>query len=150
MKLILMYEKKNVVESCISCLGSVINEVTKNFKLIRDVFKRFYGWMTKFQQLHQSNQEDPRLSVGGNLANFRRAMFIVGQLLRHFDFSKEALYKELQVSIERARRASKSYQVFKAQNPICHILLNYTKHLICNADCHFKIYLLMKNSKNPF
>ena len=97
-KLILLHEKK-VVESCLSCLGSVVNEVTKNFKLIRDCFTQYYGWMTKFQGVHSQNPEDPRLSEPASLRKFRRAMFTVGLLLRHFDFSKVELYQELPVRL---------------------------------------------------
>ena len=85
-----------VVNSCISCLGSVVNEVTKNFKLIRDCFKQFYGWMSKFREAHSSDPNDPRLA--SNLHKFRRAMFTVGLLIRHFDFGKEEIYQGLQVS----------------------------------------------------
>jgi cohesin loading factor subunit SCC2 len=95
-KLILLY-RKEVVEACLSCLGSVVNEVTKNFKLIRDCFTQYYGWMKKFQLVHEENTSDTRLDAG--LPKFRRAMFTVGLLLRHFDFSKEELYSGLAVSI---------------------------------------------------
>lgn len=95
-KLILSNHEKRVVESCLNCLGSVVNEVTKNFKLIRDCFTQYFGWMTKFHQVHQQNPNDSRLSE--NLHKFRRAMFTVGLLLRHFDFSKEEIYRGLPVS----------------------------------------------------
>ena len=93
-KLILQYDKK-VVESCLSCLGSVVNEVTKNYKLIRDCFTQYFGWMTKFRAAHRLNPDDPRL--GPNLPQFRRAMFTVGLLLKHFDFDKEELHRGLPV-----------------------------------------------------
>lgn len=32
-----------VIASCLSCLGSIVNNVTKNFKLIRDVFQKYHG-----------------------------------------------------------------------------------------------------------
>nr|CAD7197517.1 unnamed protein product [Timema douglasi] len=41
-KLILQHDR-TVVASCLSCLGSVVNNVTRNFKLIRDCFKKYYG-----------------------------------------------------------------------------------------------------------
>lgn len=31
---------QSVVLSCLSCLGAVINKITKNYKLIRDCFSR--------------------------------------------------------------------------------------------------------------
>lgn len=41
-KLILQHDRI-VVASCLSCLGSIVNNVTKNFKLIRDCFQKYYG-----------------------------------------------------------------------------------------------------------
>ena len=87
-----------VVKSCISCLGSVVNEVTKNFTLIRDCFKQFYAMMAKFREVHGGNPNDTRLG-GQNLAKFRRALFVVGLLIRYFDFSKEELYQGLKVRL---------------------------------------------------
>lgn len=41
-KLILQHDRI-VVASCLSCLGSIVNNVTRNFKLIRDCFQKYYG-----------------------------------------------------------------------------------------------------------
>ena len=41
-KLILQHGQV-VIASCLSCLGSIVNNVTKNFKLIRDVFQKYHG-----------------------------------------------------------------------------------------------------------
>jgi len=41
-KLILQHDPV-VVASCLSCLGSIVNNVTKNYKLIRDCFHKYYG-----------------------------------------------------------------------------------------------------------
>ena len=94
-KLVAASHEKKVVEACLSCLGSVVNEVTKNFRLIRDCFKEYFRWMIRFQEVHQKDPDDKRLSE--NLSKFRRAMFTVGLLVRYFDFSKEQLYQGLQV-----------------------------------------------------
>ena len=95
-KLISASNEKKVLEACLSCLGSVVNEVTKNFSLIRDCFSQYFTWMTKFEKVHRTDPNDPRLS--DSLPRFRRAMFTVGLLVRHFDFSKENLYQGLPVS----------------------------------------------------
>ena len=95
-KLILLYDKK-VMEACLSCLGSIVNDVTKNYKLIRDCFTQYFGWMSKYRQVHEKDPEDPRLPE--SLPKFRRAMFTVGLLLRHFDFDNKELYHETQVSV---------------------------------------------------
>lgn len=34
---------QTVVQSCISCLGSVVNRVTHNIKLVKDYFQKYYG-----------------------------------------------------------------------------------------------------------
>ena len=94
-KLILLYDKK-VMEACLSCLGSVVNDVTKNFKLIRDCFKQYFGWMSKFKSVHENDPEDPILLP--SLPKFRRALFTVGLLLRHFDFSNVEVHQGLEVS----------------------------------------------------
>lgn len=41
-KLIFQHDQ-TVILSCISCLGSVVNNVTRNFSLIRDCFLRYFG-----------------------------------------------------------------------------------------------------------
>ena len=46
--------------------------------------------------VHGKDSNDPRLAM--NLPKFRRAMFTVGLLIRHFDFGKEEIYKDLTVS----------------------------------------------------
>ena len=85
---------KKLTYLCLFCLQ--VNEVTKNFRLIRDCFSQYFSWMTRFQHVHQQNPDDPRLS--DSLPKFRRAMFTVGLLVRHFDFSKQQLYEGLPVS----------------------------------------------------
>lgn len=32
---------KGVIESCLACLGAVVNKITRNYALVRDVFRRF-------------------------------------------------------------------------------------------------------------
>ncbi len=95
-KLILQHDKK-VIAACLSCLGSVVNEVTKNFALIRDCYNQYYGKMKVYRKVHQENSNDPRLSTGTTLGTFRRAMYTVGLLLRHFDFGTKELYQDLPV-----------------------------------------------------
>ena len=42
MKLVLRHGM-TVLQSCVSCLGSIVNNVTHNFKLVRDCFQKFFG-----------------------------------------------------------------------------------------------------------
>lgn len=93
-KLILQHDKK-VISACVSCLGSVVNEVTKNYKLVRDCFQKYYTQMVQYRSVYENNTDDPRLPAA--TPRFRRALYTVGLLLKHFDFSKEELYEGLPV-----------------------------------------------------
>ena len=85
-KLILQHDK-NVVAACLSCLGSVVNHVTRNFSLIRDCFRKYFGSLTEYKQLHERTPDNPRLVQ--HRPFFRRSLFTVGLILRHFDFTNE-------------------------------------------------------------
>lgn len=96
MKLILQHDRP-IVSSCLSCLGSVVNNVTKNFKLIRDCFKKYYGYIRNYKSLihdEKRNANDIKVRM-----YFRRALFIVGLILRHFDFKDPHVIGDLPVSI---------------------------------------------------
>lgn len=93
MKLILQYNRP-IVSSCLSCLGSIINKVTHNFQLIRDCFKRFNLMLLEFK----GSLETYNLTYQKNYRNrvlLRRALFVVGLLLRHFDFTNPAVLGDL-------------------------------------------------------
>merc|ERR1719309_1429773 len=92
-KLILLHDKA-VVSSCLSCLGSVVNNVPKNFTLIRDCFKKYFGHLNSFKKVHEKDPSDIRLPKATPF--FRRSLFTVGLLLRHFDFTQEELYTGLE------------------------------------------------------
>lgn len=95
-KLILQHDK-TVVASCLSCLGSVVNNVTRNFKLIRDCFQKYYGHLTDYKNAYQLNPDNPNLIRARPF--FRRALYTVGLLLRHFDFMDKDVIQGLPVSI---------------------------------------------------
>jgi len=40
-----------ILQSCISCLGAVVNGVTHNYKLVKDCFQKFFGKFTLFAKL---------------------------------------------------------------------------------------------------
>lgn len=40
---LMMRQDPSVILSCVSCLGSVVNNVTRNFKLIRDCLTQYHG-----------------------------------------------------------------------------------------------------------
>lgn len=95
MKLILQHDRP-IVSSCLSCLGSVVNNVTRNFKLIRDCFKKYYGYLIKYKSLIEDESRDANDKQFRMY--FRRALFIVGLILRHFDFKDPDVIGDLSVS----------------------------------------------------
>ena len=78
---IILHHDKPVVAACLSWLGSVVNHVTRNFKLIRHCFRKYFGPLT------ERDHENPKLLQQNPF--FRRTQFTVGLLLRHFDFTNE-------------------------------------------------------------
>lgn len=97
MKLILQHDRP-IVASCLSCLGSVVNNVTRNFKLIRDCFKKYYDYLTQIKTWLLSDTANNALANVKRRQYFRRALFIVGLLLRHFDFKNPEVIGTLSVS----------------------------------------------------
>ena len=92
-KLVILHDK-TVVAACLSCLGSVVNNVTKNFTLIRDTFKKYFSNIVTFKRVYEKDPRDHRLPRSTPM--FRRSLFTVGLLLRHFDFTLEELYAGLE------------------------------------------------------
>ncbi|XP_058985829.1 nipped-B protein isoform X3 [Musca domestica] len=77
-----------VVSSCVSCLGAVVNKITKNFKLIRDCFQKFYRILDYSRsQIIQNNQILENIYT----PMFRRSLFTIGILMRYFDFKASYL-----------------------------------------------------------
>ncbi|XP_037089456.1 nipped-B-like protein B [Pollicipes pollicipes] len=93
-KLILQHDK-TVVASCLACLGSIVNRVTKNFGLIRDCFRKYYSHLKSYKLMHEQQPNNPTLEK--HKPYFRRALFTVGLLLRYFDFGDEQVRKGLNV-----------------------------------------------------
>ena len=93
-----MQHDKKVVAACLSCLGSVVNNVTKNFALIRDCFKKYYRQMAVYRNAYEANENDPKVANSRSVSIFRRALFTVASLLRYFNFTEPELYQELPVS----------------------------------------------------
>ncbi|XP_054741971.1 nipped-B protein isoform X1 [Anastrepha obliqua] len=76
-----------VVKSCVSCLGAIVNKITKNYALIRDCFQKFYRILDQTRSQILQNRQINNLS-----AAIRRSLFTIGILMRYFDFkSKEVV-----------------------------------------------------------
>ncbi|XP_046612263.1 nipped-B-like protein [Neodiprion virginianus] len=114
-KLILLHDK-SVVASCLSCLGSIVNNVTRNFKLIRDCFKKYYGHLTDYKSLYEKNRTNPILQK--NRPFFRRALFTVGLLLRHFNFTDKEVTEGLPENIKDQVFETLSYFVHQDNDDI--------------------------------
>ena len=96
-KLILQHDR-SVVASCLSCLGSVVNNVTRNFKLIRDCFNKYYGILRDAKQMETFTRQSASANQRRPLV--RRALFTVGLLLRHFDFTDKDVIEGLDADIK--------------------------------------------------
>lgn len=87
-KLILLHDR-TVIASCLALLGSIVNTVTQNYNLIKDCFNKYYSFIVDYKKLHLENSKNPRLESCKPF--FRRALYTVGLLLRHFDFNNETV-----------------------------------------------------------
>ncbi|TRY98298.1 hypothetical protein DNTS_032801 [Danionella cerebrum] len=86
MKLILKYGM-TVVQYCVSCLGAIVNKVTRNYKFVWACFNRYYGALTKLKLQHQEGTNS--MATAATKAALLRSLFTVGALCRHFDFDYE-------------------------------------------------------------
>nr|VZH95966.1 unnamed protein product [Spirometra erinaceieuropaei] len=74
---------KIVLESCVACLGSVVNQVSKNYSLTRDCFSRFFNALVRFKDDLMAEPEKP---ISPQIRpSILRALFTVGLLCKHFD-----------------------------------------------------------------
>lgn len=121
-KLILQHDR-SVVASCLSCLGSIVNNVTRNFKLIRDCFKKYYGHLTEYKSFYERDPTNPMLLKCRPF--FRRALFTVGLLLRHFNFTDPEVIEGLADNIKD--------QVFETLNYFVHLDNDDIRHFTLSA-----------------
>ncbi|VDN17325.1 unnamed protein product [Dibothriocephalus latus] len=74
---------KIVLESCVACLGAVVNQVSKNYSLTRDCFSRFFNALVRFKDDLTAEPEKP---ISPQIRpSILRALFTVGLLCKHFD-----------------------------------------------------------------
>ncbi|KZC07974.1 PREDICTED: nipped-B-like protein [Dufourea novaeangliae] len=121
-KLILQHDR-SVVASCLSCLGSIVNNVTRNFKLIRDCFKKYYGHLTEYKSFYEKDPTNPMLLKYRPFV--RRALFTVGLLLRHFNFTDPEVIEGLAENIKD--------QVFETLNYFVNLDNDDIKHFTLSA-----------------
>ncbi|KAL5016356.1 hypothetical protein ScPMuIL_005945 [Solemya velum] len=88
MKLILKHGMM-VLQSCVSCLGAVVNCVSNNYPLVKDCFQKFFGVLCKLMADHKDNPENPTLQ--NRKPTLLRSLFTVGLLCKHFDFDAKEM-----------------------------------------------------------
>ena len=87
-KMILQHDK-TVVDSCLSLISYIINNLTKNYGLIRDLFLKYYDHLSEYQRACQLNSHNP--NILNAIPFIKRFLYIIGNLLKSFDFSDENL-----------------------------------------------------------
>lgn len=90
--MLVVVQNQTVVQSCIACLGAIVNKLTKNFKLIRDCFNKFYASLVQCRDKLVQEPNYPLELIYKSV--FRRSIFTVGLLTRYFDFTQPAVYGE--------------------------------------------------------
>uniref|UniRef100_A0A2M4B869 Nipped-B protein n=1 Tax=Anopheles marajoara TaxID=58244 RepID=A0A2M4B869_9DIPT len=89
--MMIVSQSRTIVLSCVSCLATVVNKITKNYKLIRDCFCKLYyqGLVCIKDKL----RADPSLPIEQVYRpQFRRSIFTVGLIMRYFDFRLPEVY----------------------------------------------------------
>jgi len=86
MKLIIK-QGQNIVQSCISCLDAVVNQVTRNHKFVVDCFKNFLAFLENAKK-DLNNGGSQSSSFGARRPALLRSLFVAGLLCKHFDFDK--------------------------------------------------------------
>jgi cohesin loading factor subunit SCC2 len=80
---LVMKHGQMIVQSCIHCLGAVVNSVTHNYTLVRDCFQKFFMLLEKVKALHSQNSQNSQLKA--LRPSLLRSAFTVGLLCKHFD-----------------------------------------------------------------
>ena len=86
---LILHVFSQVVQSCVSCLGSVVNNVSHNYALVKDCFGKFFSVLSKLMLDHKADPANPTMKQ--RLPALLRSLFTVGQLCRHFDFDSDKM-----------------------------------------------------------
>lgn len=142
-KSVLQSSRHSIVGSCLSCLGSIVNKVTKNFKLIRDLFKKFHNFLLKYKDLIEKHDQRA-LSDNKCRQYFRRSLYTVGLIVRHFNFGDGAVVGDLPHDIK-----DQIYQlmIFFMHQQDLDMQANALRALgsICIRHCEFMLENDLKN-----
>ncbi|XP_035909136.1 nipped-B protein isoform X2 [Anopheles stephensi] len=91
--MLIVSQSRAIVLSCVSCLSTVVNKITKNYKLIRDCFAKLYN--NCLLLIKDKLASDSSIPIEQFFRpQFRRSIFTVGLFMRYFDFRLPEVYGE--------------------------------------------------------
>lgn len=145
MKLILKHGMM-VLQSCVSCLGSVVNNVSHNYALVKDCFGKFFGVLSKLMADHKEDSSNPALK--GRRPTLLRSLFTVGQLCRHFDFDSKEM-GEAKVCVKQKVFDVLFYFIHHEEEDVQHKALTALGFFLCR---HYEFMLgkLVKEMYHDF
>ncbi|XP_076440937.1 nipped-B-like protein A isoform X2 [Babylonia areolata] len=132
-----------VVQSCVSCLGSVVNSVSHNYALVKDCFGKFFGVLTKLMQDHEKDCANPALKA--RKPTLLRSLFTTGQLTRHFDFDSKEM-GEAKVCVRQKVFDVLYYFIHHEEEDVQHKALTALGFFLCR---HYE-YMLGKLVKEMY
>ncbi|KAL8600997.1 hypothetical protein ACOMHN_030654 [Nucella lapillus] len=132
-----------VVQSCVSCLGAVVNSVSHNYALVKDCFGKFFGVLTKLMQDHEKDGAHPDLRA--RKPTLLRSLFTIGQLSRHFDFDSKEM-GEAKVCVHQKVYDVLYYFIHHEEEDVQHKALTALGFFLCR---HYE-YMLGKLVKEMY
>ncbi|XP_033738813.1 nipped-B-like protein isoform X1 [Pecten maximus] len=78
-----------VLQSCVRCLGAVVNNVSHNYALVKDCFQKFFGVLSRLMADHREDPDNATLKI--RKPTLLRSLFTVGLLCKHFDFDSSEM-----------------------------------------------------------
>ncbi|CAN8012156.1 unnamed protein product [Ixodes pacificus] len=105
-----------ILPASVSCLSAVVNRVTRNYPLVRDMFHKFFMLLCHLRREHQEGRPVVKPSL-------QRCLYTLGLLCRHFDLEhlEAAPGAEEAASEEAAAEEPLKQRVFAA-------MLYFTEH----------------------
>ncbi|KAG8180025.1 hypothetical protein JTE90_026629 [Oedothorax gibbosus] len=81
---LILRQHMGLLPSCVSCLGAVVNRVTKNHQLVRDCFQKFFVVLCVCKKEHEKNPGNQNLQT--MRPKLLRSLYTVGLFCQYFDF----------------------------------------------------------------
>ncbi|XP_046841675.1 nipped-B-like protein isoform X2 [Xenia sp. Carnegie-2017] len=109
--MLIIKQGQTVVQSCVACLAAVVNKVTRNYKLVKDCFQRYFGFLIRVKKEFVQNQSSTGPKFNRPL--LLRSLFTLGLLCKHFDFESDAKVE----NIDSVYRRVYTLHIFYAKIP---------------------------------